>query len=310
MGTTALRKQPPDARDRRGDERDRLAEERDRQADERDDDTIDLRDDHALVELRDAAGADRRDAASDRAVAADDRKHAGLDRLVAAHARDDANEERTILQTDVLTGLLQRGAGLIALEREAARSTRTGESFVVAFIDVDGLKHTNDEQGHASGDALLRTLGVALRGSMRSYDLALRYGGDEFVCILPGFGIAAAQRRFTDLQATLAAGPVPVSVTFGVAEWRRGETTEALLARADAALYDVRRTERGADDDEASAVAAHGLLNSSAVVSLGIDTLREHWDELSGADRAHLLERMQVHSSSIDDRLRDITQGR
>jgi GGDEF domain-containing protein len=177
---------------------------------------------------------------------------------------------------------------------------------------VDGLKVTNDEHGHAHGDALLRILGTALLSNMRSYDLALRYGGDEFVCILPGFSIAAAQERFAAMQATLAAAELPVAVTFGIAEWRLGEETDELLARADAALYDVRRAERGEDDagTEASAVTAHGLLNSSAVVSLGIDTLHENWDQISGEDREHLLERMQVHSTSIDDRLREITQGR
>ncbi|MEY2478000.1 MAG: hypothetical protein QOG87_3315, partial [Actinomycetota bacterium] len=215
-----------DARDRRGDERDRLADERDRRADtrrlradQRDTEVVDLRDDHALGVLRREAGADRKEAASDRAVAATDRKHAELDRLVAAHERGDAIEERTILQTDSLTGLMQRGAGLIALEREAARSSRSGEAFVIAFIDVDGLKVTNDEHGHARGDTLLRTVGAELLDSMRSYDLALRYGGDEFVCILPGFSVAAAQERFASIQATLAAAALPVSVSFGIAEW-------------------------------------------------------------------------------------------
>jgi diguanylate cyclase (GGDEF)-like protein len=304
-----------DARDRRGAERDRRADARDqmadrrrRRADARDDEDVDLRDGHALTVLRGAAGADRLEAASDRAVAAADRRQAGKDRQVAAQERDEAQEERTMLQTDDLTGLLQRGTGLIALEDEAARSTRTGSSFVVAFIDVDGLKHANDEYGHACGDAVLRTLGGALLRCLRSYDLAMRYGGDEFVCILPGFGIAAAQLRFTALQATLASGEVPVSVTFGLAKWKRGEDTDALLARADAALYDARKATREADDP--SAVAAHSLLNSSAVVSLGIDTLHGSWDRISPEDRAHLLERMQVHSTSIDDRLREIAQGR
>jgi diguanylate cyclase (GGDEF)-like protein len=296
-----------DARDRRGDERDRLADERDRRADDRDNATVDIGDGRAVAVMRDAAGADRKKSATDR-------KHSELDRLVAAHERGDAFQEREILQTDVLTGLLQRGAGLIALEREAARSTRSGEAFVVVFIDVDGLKNTNDEHGHARGDLLLRTLGVALRASMRPYDLALRYGGDEFVCILPSFNSAAADVRFTALQATLAAGSPAVAMTFGTAESRPGEATDALLARADAALYGVRRAERGEDDfshaDAASAVAAHGLLNSSAVVSLGIDTLQESWDDISGAERAYLLERMHIHSSSIDDRLRELTQGR
>ena len=291
----------PDSRDVRGDERDRRADARDRRAENRDAKTVDISDARAVAVMQRAAGADRKHAANDR-------KHSELDRLVAAHERGDAVEEREILQTDVLTGLMQRRAGLVALEREAARSTRTGERFVVAFIDVDGLKERNDEHGHAGGDTVLRTLGAALLANMRSYDVAMRYGGDEFVCILPGFNLAGAHLRFTALQATLTVGEPPVSVTFGLSEWKRGEGTDALLARADSALYDVRKAER--EEDDPSAVAAHGLLNSSALVSLGIDTLHESWEKISDEDREHLLERMQVHSSSIDDRLREITQGR
>jgi diguanylate cyclase (GGDEF)-like protein len=236
--------------------------------------------------------------------------------LIAAHERGDAHEERKILQTDELTGVLQRGAGLIALEREIARSARSNDPFVVAFIDVDGLKRINDERGHGSGDEVLKTLGEALRTRLRSYDLALRYGGDEFVCILPGFGVAEADARFRDLQARLAQGPVPVSVTFGLAEWRPGEGSEALLARADAALYDVRRTVRhdsspasSPEQEPASNVLAHRLLNSAAVLAMGVTTMQEHWDRMPDAEREHLLERMLTHASFLDDRLKKVTQG-
>jgi len=316
-------------RDQHADERDREAEERDRQADERDREAeaaerqmpaglTDLLERRSLTLLRHHAAADRQQAALDRVAAASDRGQAARDRLVAAHERGDANEEREILQRDELTGVLQRGAGLIALEREVARSTRSGDTFVVAFIDVDGLKQINDDLGHGSGDEVLRVLGETLRTGLRTYDLALRYGGDEFVCILPGFGVAEAEARFRVLQATLAEGPVPVSVTFGVAEWRPGEDAESLLARADAALYAVRRTARGderrreteSDADDAVAVTAHGLLNSSAVVAMGITTLQAHWDTMPAPERAHLLQRMLSHASFVDERLKGLTQGR
>jgi diguanylate cyclase (GGDEF)-like protein len=244
-----------DRRDRRADERDRQADARDRQAegrrrraDERDHDAeaaertvadgvIDLRERRSL---RREEAEEREWSAQDRAVAADDRKEAALDREMSAHARGDADEEREILQRDELTGVLQRGVGIMALEREVARSGRSGEPLVVAFIDVDGLKRINDEQGHASGDAVLRTLGDALRNNMRLYDIALRYGGDEVVCVLPGLAIEEAATRFDALQAELATGSVPVSVTVGLAEWRPGETSDAVLARADAAMYGSR----------------------------------------------------------------------
>jgi len=312
--------QSADARDREADERDRLADERDREAEATEREVpigiIDLRERRALTLLRHQAAAERQHAALDRAAAAAERRQAALDRLVASQERGDAHEEREILQRDELTGVLQRGAGLIALEREAARSARTGDPFVVAFIDVDGLKRINDEQGHGSGDEVLKILGETLRTGLRSYDLALRYGGDEFVCIMPGFGAPEADARFRALQARLAEGPVPVSVTFGVAEWRPGEDTAALLARADAALYDVRRKERGdtpareaPNEEGASAVAVHHLLNSSAVLSMGVTTMQAHWGRMPDAEREHLLERMLTHAAFLDERLKRMIQG-
>jgi diguanylate cyclase (GGDEF)-like protein len=324
-----------DTRDDQAGERDRVADERDNQADQRDVEAderdhaaeaaerhpaggvlIDLRERHKLCQLREQAGAERQQAASDRAIAADDREQAGLDRQMAAQDRDDALEEHEVSQRDQLTGVLQRGAGLIALQGEAARSSRSGASFSVGFIDVDGLKHINDEHGHGAGDEVLRLLGETLRLGLRSYDVALRYGGDEFVCILPGSGIEDSERRLRVLQAQLAAGSTPVAMTFGVAAWKPGEATEALLARADAALYATRRGTRGdnggppSSDDGSAAVSAHRLLNSSAIVTMGISTLQENGDDLTGPIREHLLDRMLVHSTLVDDRLKAMTQGR
>lgn len=305
-----------DERDHEADERDRFADARDRTAELAEQQVLGVTERRSLSLLRHRAAGERQQAALDRAGAAADRKQAARERLVATHEREDADEEREILQRDELTGVLQRGAGLIALEREVARSIRSGDVFVVAFIDVDGLKRINDEHGHGSGDEVLRILGETLRSGMRSYDLALRYGGDEFVCILPGFALAEAEARFGALQAKLESGAVPVSVTFGVAEWRPGEDTESLLARADAALYTVRRAVRGEtpealpNGEDVAAITAHGMLNSSAVVSMGITTLQAHWDRMSGPDRLHLLQRMLAHASILDERLKRLTQGR
>jgi diguanylate cyclase (GGDEF)-like protein len=324
-------------RDRLADQRDCLADQRDREADERhltaderdrgdeaaervmSGGVIDLHDRQRLTLIRHAAAAERQQAALDRAAAAADRAQARMDRTVAAAERDDSFEEREILLKDELTGVLQRGAGLLELQRELDRSSRSGDPLVVAFLDVEGLKQINDEQGHGAGDDVLRTVGNALTTKMRSYDLALRYGGDEFVCILPGFGLAEATARFHVLRRQLASASSPVSVTFGLAESQAGDEAESLIARADAALYDVRRRERTggegpdsvtAEGDAATAVAAHGLLNDSAVVSMGITTLQTHWNDLPAPDRLHLLERMLTHAASMDDGLKDITQGR
>lgn len=242
-------------RDHRADERDRRADERDRRADERDDEAeagdrhtlhvvLDLRDRRLTDTLRRQGADERRQAASDRAVAASDRAEAGLDRQAAAHERDDAEEERELSERDELTGVLQRGAGLVALEEEAIRSDRAGEPFVVAFIDVDGLKQVNDQRGHAAGDALLRTLGSTLRGASGAREINVRYGGDEFVCILPGVDLPTAAAHFALVQESLATAAEPVSVSVGLAASRPGESTDAVLARADAALYADRGERR------------------------------------------------------------------
>src|SRR4051794_12494598 len=126
----------------------------------------------------DHAALDRLLAARDRAVAAFDRTQAALDRHRAA-------EYLRRTYRDTLTGTLQREVGRDQLGREVDRAHRMKEPMAVAFVDVDQLKRINDERGHAAGDEALRAVGNALRTALRSYDIVMRYGGDEFVCALP-----------------------------------------------------------------------------------------------------------------------------
>jgi diguanylate cyclase (GGDEF)-like protein len=112
---------------------------------------------------------------------------------------------------------------------------------VLAFADVDHLKAINDSRGHAAGDGMLIEVANALRGKLRSHDLIIRWGGDEFVCALPGLTMVDATKRLALVQAALAEGSERGSATVGLAELQRGDTPESLIARADAALYRERQ---------------------------------------------------------------------
>jgi diguanylate cyclase (GGDEF)-like protein len=142
---------------------------------------------------------------------------------------------------DELTGALRRGAGLAALQREVDRTRRfPGKGLVAIFVDVDGLKEVNDRDGHAAGDERLRTTVAAMRERLRSYDLIIRYGGDEFLCVLTDSGAPDAARTVTTLREhVLACSGGTISA--GIAELAAGDSVDALVERADAALYAGRR---------------------------------------------------------------------
>ena len=185
-----------------------------------------------------------RDLVEERLLAARDRAAAALDRREAALDRRRASLYLRKAYRDELTGALQREAGSEQLAQAVDRARRSSESLVVAFLDVDHLKRVNDDAGHAAGDALLRAVGRALRAGLRSYDLVVRYGGDEFVCALPDLTLKAAMRRFDQVSAILAADVPNGSISVGVAHLRPEESVDALILRADRALYRARKRTR------------------------------------------------------------------
>lgn len=201
--------------------------------------------DHA-AEARDAPSSHRgfEEAAGDRAGAALDRAAAALDRESSASDRHDAADRLRNAYRDELTGLLLRDPGRDQLSQSVDRAHRSGEALVFAFLDVDKLKRVNDVDGHAAGDDVLREVGLAIRQNLRSYDIAVRYGGDEFVCALPGAALDDAAQRLQDVTRQLSAAVADAKVSFGLAQLRPEETLEQVLARADADMY-ARREARG-----------------------------------------------------------------
>ena len=194
------------------------------------------RDHRRAADDRARAAADRARAADDRARAAEERAESAHDRTLAARDRAQAAVDREASETDELTHVRRRGAGMKQLQREVDRAHRAPEGLVVTFVDVDGLKRVNDTQGHLAGDTLLVAVADSLRGCLRSYDLIMRFGGDEFVCALPNADVKGVRRRFSDVSSALATGPTRASVTVGFAELGPEDSAEDLIRRADADL--------------------------------------------------------------------------
>lgn len=137
---------------------------------------------------------------------------------------------------DELTGTLRRAAGISIAERELARARRHRAPLTVAFVDVDGLKEANDRKGHLAGDKLLRGVAQALKDGLRAQDMLLRYGGDEFICVLPDTTAEAGRAKLREVQSEAARSGL--RFTFGLAQLERGDDIVGLLARADRELYD------------------------------------------------------------------------
>jgi len=147
---------------------------------------------------------------------------------------------RDQLAVDELTGCMRRASGIAALEREVSRARRERTPLSIAFVDADGLKHANDTLGHAAGDQLLKDVAAALRTRLRGSDFVFRYGGDEFVCVLPGATGAATTEVFTDVQTELR--KQGRSFSLGATELQPDDhDSVALLGRADEALYEAKR---------------------------------------------------------------------
>ena len=222
--------------------------------------TATKRDDTARRRDRRAEAIERAIAASDaplaekleqlRARAAVDRAKAAEDRADAAGERADAARERAHLEAELhgahlgdLVGAYRRETGRLALKLEIDRARRADGRFVLASVDVDGLKFVNDRDGHAAGDHVLQALVRIMASKLRSYDPIVRYGGDEFLCGLSGSRLGEGERRFAEIDALLQ-GEVGVGISVGLAELAADETLDGLTARADAGLLDAK-TRRG-----------------------------------------------------------------
>lgn len=146
--------------------------------------------------------------------------------------------------TDELTGLMRRGSGYAAAHTEITRARRGDGLLVLAVVDVDGLKAVNDSWGHLAGDKLLRAVSDSLRESLRPYDILIRFGGDEFLCVMTGVARDQVEARMERIADDISARTRGHTISYGLADLQEADTIDDLIARADAELYAKRRATR------------------------------------------------------------------
>ena len=169
---------------------------------------------------------------------------AGVSYAQALLVKESSDALRQIASTDLLTGLLNRRSFSEIVERETARSRRGGHPLTLVLGDIDFFKRINDSYGHAAGDHVLLNVSNLLQGAVRDYDCVARWGGEEFVVLLPDTDITLAAHiveRLRELVATsnqsFEGQTIPITMTFGVTQFVAGENWHAIVARADEALY-------------------------------------------------------------------------
>jgi diguanylate cyclase (GGDEF)-like protein len=184
----------------------------------------------------------------------------------AVVALDNARLHRIVERqalVDGLTGLANRRQSEETLASELARLERFGGTLAVVVADLDWFKDVNDRYGHPSGDAVLREFAQLLDESVRDVDLAGRWGGEEFLLILPGTDLDGGAQVAERIRLALAGrivlsadgSPIPVTASFGVAATPPASTAAELFSAADAALYEAKRNGKNRVEVAPEAVA-------------------------------------------------------
>jgi diguanylate cyclase (GGDEF)-like protein len=185
---------------------------------------------------------------------------------------------------DPLTGVLSRSKAFEMFDRELQRSIRENLPLSVMLVDLDHFKSVNDTFGHLAGDEVLREAARRLQEAVRNYDILSRYGGEEFLILMPGCDEAAARAQAERLRAAISDGPIAIlaangaphqlTASFGVtiSSPLTLETPESLVQVADEALYEAKRRGRNRvifrSTDLATSVAESGLLAEAGIVKL------------------------------------------
>lgn len=175
---------------------------------------------------------------------------------IIAHALVTADSTDRLRETsilDVLTGCATRPHGVERLRIELKRAARSGSSVAILIMDLDHFKDVNDRFGHNAGDAVLTAVGRTMLQTLRASDIRCRWGGEEFIIVLPETSLEASRRvaesllrRFAETAVHAKAGTIRITASIGLTLARPGEDDiEALIARADRALYRAKSDGRG-----------------------------------------------------------------
>lgn len=165
--------------------------------------------------------------------------------------RDNLEEQRQKALIDPLTGLPNRAAWSERLEHEVAQWQQHGNSLLLAMLDLDHFKRINDNYGHMAGDRVLKLIASVLRRRLRGGDFIARFGGEEFVLLVPDTPLAAGAKLAEALRAAIEVcpfhfkgEPVTVTVSIGMTAFKPGERSDLVLKRADQALYRAKNAGR------------------------------------------------------------------
>ena len=165
--------------------------------------------------------------------------------------REHLEEQRQKALIDPLTGLPNRAAWSERLEHEIQQWQQHGNTLSLAMLDLDHFKRINDSYGHLAGDKVLKIIATVLRKRLRGTDFIARFGGEEFVLLLPATPPAVGAKLLETLRAAIEACPfhfkgerVTITISMGLASFRTGEHSDLVLKRADQALYRAKNAGR------------------------------------------------------------------
>ena len=169
----------------------------------------------------------------------------GIESIKAKIERDELIRKLDLMaHTDKLTGTVNRHRGIELLEHEIKRAKRYNHPFSIIYFDIDHFKKINDTYGHATGDTVLIKATETIKRNLRATDTLIRWGGEEFMILLPettlsdAVHLAKKLREYLEMRS--ADIPVPITASFGVASWEDGQSLDTLVHRADTKMYEAK----------------------------------------------------------------------